>query len=132
MIGDSGLSVNTAEANKKCILDFTIIYKKKKITPENYPFAKSQGQLKLFFYISDNTDIQALAVCSEPCFSERLFKQELGKTCKNRFQQEVIGKKYIYVRSMIIFSTLILHKNKKRQWGFWFQSMKPFYLQTKI
>lgn len=80
------------------------------------------------FYISDDTDIQALAVCSEPCFSECLFKQELGKTCKKRFQQEVIGKKYIYVRSMINFSTLILHKNKKRQWSFWLQSMKHFYL----
>lgn len=39
----------------------------------------------------------------EPCFSERLFKQELGKTCKNRFQQELIREKMSYVRSMIIF-----------------------------
>lgn len=49
MIGDSGLSVNTAEANKKCILDFTIIYKKKKNHSRKLSLCEVTGATETFF-----------------------------------------------------------------------------------
>lgn len=134
MICYSGLSVNTAEANKKCILDFLCwlhYYKKNKtkITPENYPFAKSQGQLKLFFILVTTLTSRRWLCPLSPVFLSVCSSRNLVKPVRSGSSRKLLGRNtYIYVRSMIIFSTLIIHKNKQRQWSFWLQSMKHFYL----